>query len=78
MRLRFIGKNGSMGLTFGRIYRLKIEPWKNGVRAVSGGISCPYESDKAFWENWATPDTDIRDVMERNGRRLRDVHISKG
>jgi hypothetical protein len=76
MRLRFIGTSGSMGLTFGRIYQLSIEPWQDGVR-ITAPIVCPYYSQEAFWRNWARPDEDIRSVMESRGQALRQNHIKE-
>lgn len=74
MRLRFIGTNGSMGLVFGRIYRVAVRPWgDDGVQLLSPSI-CPYESDEAFWKNWALPDVDLRDVFQKIGRDLREEH----
>lgn len=74
MRLRFIGQNGSMGLVFGKVYRLKIEPWNNGVQITAPRV-CPYASDEAFWRNWAHPAEDIRGMMEARGAELRKIHI---
>lgn len=74
MRLRFIGLNGSMGLKFGQIYRLSVEPWNNGTM-ITAPVRCPYESDDAFWRNWAHPDEELRAVMEARGRELRKIHI---
>jgi hypothetical protein len=74
VRLRFIGQNGSMGLKFGQIYRLDLRNWKNGIRIVSP-VVCPYDSDKAFWKNWAHPDEELRAVLEARGRELRKIHI---
>lgn len=54
MRLRFIGTDGSMGLRRGQVYRLAVQPFRDGVRIVSP-IVCPYASDAAFWRNWEVP-----------------------
>lgn len=78
MRLRFIGTNKSMGLTFGQIYRVAVRPWgDNGVQLLAP-VLCPYESDEAFWTNWALPEVDLRDLFHKIGRNLREEHISHG
>lgn len=76
MRLRFIGTNGSLGLVFGRVYRLEIHPWNDGIR-ISAPVNCPYVSEEAFWLNWALPDVDVRDVFEKIGRNLREEHVGE-
>lgn len=74
MQLRFIGQNGSMGLKFGQLYRLSVQPWQNGVRIIQP-IACPYASEQAFWQNWAHPREDLRALMEARGRALRELHF---
>jgi hypothetical protein len=54
MELRFVGTDGSMSLRHGLIYRLSVQPWRDGVRIVSP-VVCPYESQAAFWRDWTTP-----------------------
>lgn len=76
MRLRFIGQDGSMGLKFGQIYRLTIEPWNNGVR-ITAPIVCPYDTEDGFWRNWVHPDVELRTVMESRGANLREKHLPR-
>lgn len=76
MRLRFIGVSGSLGLQFGQIYRLSVEPWNNGI-LITAPVRCPYESDDAFWRNWVHPMVELRTVMEARGRDLREQHLPR-
>lgn len=64
-RLRFIGTDGSMGLTHGRVYDVKLTvkgnwlwvswtphgPWPTSGEPLR---ACPYETTQAFANNWAT------------------------
>lgn len=77
MRLRYIGQNGSMGMNFGRIYRLKIEPWRDGVLVTSGGFRCPYASDELFWQNWAHPREDMQAIFEAKGKAMRELYFAR-
>ena len=57
MYLKFIGKNGSMGLVHGCVYVVEITN-ENGfimVYVKYGGPSCPYSSPQSFAANWAKP-----------------------
>lgn len=58
MLLKFIGKNGSMGLRNGCVYDCYISTrgnhiyvtWNTGLGCVT--MDCPYESISALNENW--------------------------
>ena len=58
MKLRFIGQNGSMGLTHGRIYKVSLRTRHNCIVAEiyrnfwDDAIICPYSSPQAFANNW--------------------------
>ena len=57
MKLKFIGKDGSMGLVHGKIYRVSLRTIGDYIIAyISKGlyheVMCPYESLKAFAANW--------------------------
>ena len=63
-RLRFIGENGSMGLTHGQIYMATVSygapyiwvrwKWNEGERPTSDRAAdcCPYASIAALGHNW--------------------------
>ncbi len=64
-RLRFVGEDGSMGLTRGAVYDVEIRIRKNwiwvswipiGPYQTSGDPPrcCPYETTQAFALNWET------------------------
>ena len=64
-RLRFIGKDGSMGLEHGRVYEVKlfvqrgwlwVRWYPNWPFPTSGEppCACPYETTQAFANNWST------------------------
>lgn len=62
MRLRFIGMNGSMGLTSGVIYEVQVKSKGNYIwviipnfefrEKVFGTWRCPYSSPRSFSANW--------------------------
>lgn len=67
MRLRFIGRDGSMGLRTGGVYAVRFEP----RNAPFGGpftaiflenVRCPYSNDTAFWKNWSPPDDEADEI----------------
>lgn len=53
MYLRYIGKNKSMGLISGKIYKVDIYS-KNNYIWVQWGLYniCPYESPESLAKNW--------------------------
>ena len=56
MYMRFIGKNGSMGLKHGKVYKTKIHSFNNFIFVSwsDGWCSdrCPYESPQSLAANW--------------------------
>lgn len=56
MCLKFIGKNGSMGLVFGRVYDVKIVSDSRYIWVKWGNKQCPYSSPQALASNWRTID----------------------
>ena len=55
MKMRFIGKNGSMGFKHGRVYDVvvTINDQKNiSLRCDELKVRCPYGSMYVFLENW--------------------------
>jgi hypothetical protein len=62
MELRFIGTDGSMGLTTGKVYHVEFHTagrtgGKGYLRALIYDcgkciVECPYSSIKAFTRNW--------------------------
>lgn len=76
MELRFIGQNGSMRLTFGKIYRVSVESKDDGTTMMTRPVRCPYASDNAFAQNWVDPRVELRSLMESRGRELRASHFS--
>lgn len=62
MRLRFIGANGSMGLTNGKVYEVQVNSVENYIWTVIldfefsektfGTWKCPYSSPESFAANW--------------------------
>ena len=61
-KIRFVGNDGSMGLREGRLYDVELE-FDNGsghyfavvARDGSGPLSIPYQSLRAFMNNWKSP-----------------------
>lgn len=56
MYLKFIGENGSMGLTNGQVYKVNVSS-KGEYIWVDWGFCkmCSYNSPESFAENWAKP-----------------------
>ena len=58
MKLRFIGANGSMGLRYGKIYKVSLSTSNDYIIAeiklnfCDNIIVCPYSSPQAFAKNW--------------------------
>lgn len=52
MKLRFIGKDGSMGLRHGAIYSVMVYGSKEFIWVEWNEGACPYSSPKGFAENW--------------------------
>lgn len=65
MWLKFIGANGSMGLTNGEVYDVKVKTKKDYIWVTMSGFElrdkvwgvweCPYSSPQSFAANWAKP-----------------------
>ena len=51
-KLKFIGRNGSMGLIHGKIYDAKVYAESGLMYVQWRGGRCPYQSIKAFRKNW--------------------------
>lgn len=61
MKLKFIGKDGSMGLVHGKSYKVFLRSvGKYLIAYISKGlfneIACPYGSVQAFAANWKLED----------------------
>lgn len=56
MNLRFVGKNGSMGLTFGKVYNVQINTVEKCICVHWQSGFCPYTNLKKLNENWKDPD----------------------
>lgn len=53
MKMKFIGKDGSLGYKFGAIYDIKIETIGDYIYVLSEGhLRCPYSSLEKLLENW--------------------------
>ena len=52
MKLRFIGKDGSMGLKQGKAYSVAIKNSTSYIYVIWDGGSCPYSSPQALSKNW--------------------------
>jgi hypothetical protein len=52
MYLKFVGKDGSMGLTHGKVYNVKIESDRRYIWVYWGDKRCPYSSPQSFADNW--------------------------
>lgn len=52
MNLRFIGENGSMGVTHGQVYKVEIYVQYGHVVVRWLGGLCPYSSLRSFMDNW--------------------------
>ena len=60
MKLKFIGKNNSLGLVNGKTYNVNIRSVdKYIVISIPAGrfdeITCPYSSPQSFAANWRCP-----------------------
>lgn len=54
MKLRFVGKDGSMGLTYNKVYDVGV-CCKDGFIWVSwSNGNCPYSSPDTFAQNWSS------------------------
>lgn len=57
MYLKFVGKDGSMGLKHGKFYNTKIFSKDNFIYVqwldYKGTSCCPYESPQSFAANWS-------------------------
>ena len=58
MLLKFIGKNGSMGLIYGKTYDVKIISRYHYILVKWDSCKvCPYSSPQSFAENWTKPES---------------------
>ena len=56
MYLKYIGKNGSMGLTNGKVYKVDVISKDHFIWVQWGFCKvCPYESPESFANNWSKP-----------------------
>ena len=60
MYLKFIGEDGSMGLSHGRIYDVQVKTKNNYIWVIIPNIlfdvwKCPYSSPQSFAKNWEHP-----------------------
>lgn len=56
MYLKFIGKDGSMGLRYGQVYKIYITSSGDLIWTMfEYGEMCPYSSPQSFAANWAKP-----------------------
>lgn len=56
MYLRFIGADGSMGLSFGKIYEVKISSDDRYIWVQWNRGRCPYSSPLTLASNWKRHD----------------------
>lgn len=70
MNLRFVGKNGSMGLTHGKVYSVQIKTIGKHIYVHWRSDFCPYDSLKKLNENWKDPEDDIYDSENSQGVSL--------
>ena len=56
MYLKFVGKDKSMGLNYGEIYKVNVIS-KDYYIWVEWGFCkiCPYDSPRSFADNWTKP-----------------------
>lgn len=54
MKLKFIGKDGSMGLEHGKVYFVQIYTDRGKIYVAwgTGSCRCPYNSPQALAANW--------------------------
>lgn len=55
MWLKFIGKDGSMGLRHGKTYSVRVYSSQGYIWADWCWKACPYSSPQAFAANWTRP-----------------------
>ena len=58
MLLRFIGRDGSMGLRHGEIYNVGVHSdtrfiWLHIRTSFINEIKCPYDTPQVFAKNWS-------------------------
>lgn len=51
-KLRFIGKDGSMGLVKNRVYLVDLSIGRRYIWVKWTGNACPYSNFKKLLENW--------------------------
>jgi hypothetical protein len=55
MKLKFIGKDGSMGFKHGKVYDVRLTSNTIWIWVHTDvGLYCPYSSPQAFADNWAS------------------------
>ena len=52
MKLRFIGRDGSLGLRHRKIYNVNITSDKGFIVVHWNGGLCPYSAPQSFAKNW--------------------------
>ena len=52
MKLKFVGKDGSMGLTHGNIYDVQITATHKNIWVFWDSNGCPYSSPQNLAKNW--------------------------
>lgn len=56
MYLRFIGTDGSMGLKFGKVYRVRVTSDNRYIYVQWDNGRCPYSSPQTLAANWRLKD----------------------
>lgn len=54
MKLRFVGKDGSMGLTHNKVYDVTVKSSYGFMWVSWSGGNCPYSSPDTFAQNWTS------------------------
>ena len=70
LKLKFIGTNGSMGMTTGQIYTCRVDFDSDGLVQMYEPIICPYSSVRAFYQNWGKVDMKSKTDIDRYNRYI--------
>ena len=62
MYLKFVGEDKSMGLSYGRVYDVRVKSKNNYIwveipNVLFGAWRCPYSSPQSFAANWQLKDS---------------------